>query len=454
MARRSYIPLLSLVVAAGLVMSPITSAVATERPVDDSESIAPAAASATVNARILIELPGGSIVPVDLDQGVVRLYSAGFGTGLADYSFSSGADGAIVATVAPGDYLIEFASSDPRALPVHEWYTNSRYQQGALPVTLADGANINLGNMILESRSLDATRLSGANRYETAVAVSQRAFPTTASAVVVVNGESFPDALSAGPLANNLSAAMLLVTSNSIPEATRLEIDRLNPASIYIVGGTGVVSNAVLEQLRPYASDPSFVYRIAGADRYATSRAVVERIGVGINTLMIATGRNFPDALSAVPAANAFGVGALLLVDGTRTTLDGATQTLLESRSAADFYIVGGTGSVSAPLASAVSAISPTTRLAGDDRYATSVAVAFHFFVESDEAFIANGTGFADALAAGPVAARAQAPVYLARATCMPAVVQDDVLSVFANRIVLVGGSAVLSDSVASLTTC
>jgi putative cell wall-binding protein len=175
---------------------------------------------------------------------------------------------------------------------------------------------------------------------------------------------------------------------------------------------------------------------------------------MGINTLMIATGRNFPDALSAVPAANAFGVGALLLVDGSRTTLDSETQAILEDRSTAEFYVVGGTGSVSAPLASAISAISPTTRLSGPDRYATSVAVAFHFFVESDEAFIANGSGFADALAAGPVASRAQAPVYLSRATCMPVVVRDDVLSVYANRIVLVGGSAVLSDSVASLTSC
>jgi putative cell wall-binding protein len=451
--RRS--PTLSVAALALLLVGAPSAALAAERPVDDTPPLT-SAADGSVTARVLVQLPSGDFEPVQPGEAVLRLYSAGFSDGSAVATFASGADGVITATVPPGDYFLEFASTDPRTFPVHEWYTNQRYSDGALALTIGDGASINLGNQALELRELDSTRVAGADRFATAVAVSQRAFPVVGAGVdvVVVNGNSFADALSAGPLANDLNGSLLLVTGTTIPEVTRAEIDRLNPTSIWIVGGTGVVSSAIEEQLRPYAANPDFIYRLAGADRYATSRAVVQQIGPGINNLMIATGRNFPDALSAVPATNAFGRGALLLVDGTRTSLDDATRTLLNARTSADFWVVGGTGAVSAPLVADIQTIAPVVRLSGADRYATSQAVAFQFFVQADEAYLANGSGFADALAAGPAAADAGAPVYLTRQTCIPTVIYDDILAVFANRIILVGGTGVLTNGVATFTVC
>jgi putative cell wall-binding protein len=451
--RRS--PILSVAALALLLVGAPSAALAAERPVDDTPPLT-AAAGGTVTATVLVELPSGDFVPAQEGEAVLRLYSAGFTNWIAVATAESNASGVITATVPPGDYFLEFASTDPRTFPVHEWYTNQRYSDDALTLTIGDGASINLGTVALELRELDSTRVAGADRFATAVAVSQRAFPVVGAGVdvVVVNGNSFADALSAGPLANDLNGSLLLVTSTTIPEVTRAEIDRLNPTSIWIVGGTGVVSSAIEEQLRPYAANSDFVYRLAGADRYATSRAVVQQIGPGINDLMIATGRNFPDALSAVPAANAFGRGALLLVDGTRTSLDAATRTLLNARTSADFWVVGGTGAVSAPLVADIQTIAPVVRLSGADRYATSQAVAFQFFVQADEAYLANGSGFADALAAGPVAAAGRAPVYLTRQTCIPTVIYDDILAVFANRIILVGGTGVLTNGVATFTEC
>lgn len=451
--RRS--PILSVAALALLLVGAPSAALAAERPVGDTPPLT-SAADGSVTARVLVQLPSGDFEPAQPGDAVLRLYSAGFSDGSAVATFASGADGFVTATVPPGDYFLEFASTDPRTFPVHEWYNNQRYIRDGFALTIGDGASINLGTVALELRELDSTRVAGADRFATAVAVSQRAFPTVGAGVnvVVVNGNSFADALSAGPLANDVNGSLLLVSGTSIPEATRAEIERLNPTSIYIVGGTSVVSSAIEEQLRPYAANPDFVYRIAGADRYATSRAVVERIGPGINNLLIATGRDFPDALSAVPAANAFGRGALLLVDGARSSLDAATRTLLNGRTSADFWVVGGTGAVSAPLVADIQTIAPVVRLSGADRYATSQAVAFQFFVQADEAYLANGSGFADALAAGPAAADAGAPVYLTRQTCIPTVVYDDILAVFANRIILVGGTGVLTDGVATFTEC
>lgn len=436
-----------------MVIAPAMVSTASERPIGDGP-LSSAAVDATITASVEVQLPDTSFVPAGVGEAVMRVYDANDGNFVADGAFTSNGIGVITATMPAGDYVIEIASTDTRIAPVHEWWPNGRRFSDSSIVSVGSGMLIALGTISLEQREITVTRLAGASRYETAVALSQRAFPGTAPAVVIVNGGTFADALSAGPLANSVIGSMLLVASDSIPAATRNEITRLNPSSIYIVGGTGAVSPAVEQELRTMVASPSSVIRISGADRYATSRAVVERIGTGIDDLMIATGRNFPDALAAVPAANAFGRGALLLVDGTASSLDDATRSLLTARSAADFWIVGGTGSVSAALATDIATITPPTRLSGTDRYSTSVEVAFRFFVQADDAVLANGSGFADALAAGPVAAYLRAPVYLTQQDCVPQTVRDDIFSVFANDVVLAGGTGSLSLRVEQFTQC
>lgn len=85
--------------------------------------------------------------------------------------------------------------------------------------------------------------------------------------VVIVNGTTFPDALSVGPLAAKLNAPILLVGKDSVPAATKAQLTALNPTRIIVVGGTGVVSQACVAQLAEFG----LVERIAGADRYATA---------------------------------------------------------------------------------------------------------------------------------------------------------------------------------------
>ena len=80
--------------------------------------------------------------------------------------------------------------------------------------------------------------------------------------------------------------------------------------------------------------------------------------------------------------------------------------------------------------------------------------VAFRFFVQADDAVLANGSGFADALAAGPVAAYLRAPVYLTQQDCIPQTVRDDIFSVFANDVILAGGTGSLSLRVEQFTQC
>lgn len=88
--------------------------------------------------------------------------------------------------------------------------------------------------------------------------------------VFIATGANFPDALGAAAVAGASLAPVLLVTRDAIPEETLTELQRLQPDSIVIVGGTSVVSDAVVDELEALGFAPT-VTRIAGANRYDTA---------------------------------------------------------------------------------------------------------------------------------------------------------------------------------------
>lgn len=101
------------------------------------------------------------------------------------------------------------------------------------------------------------SRVFGANRYETAVALSQAYLwdNTNTIAVYIASGLDYPDALALG-LSNFQDGPLLLVTPTNIPLATRTELERLQPCYIDVIGGTGAISNTVFNSLKAYA-DPA-----------------------------------------------------------------------------------------------------------------------------------------------------------------------------------------------------
>jgi putative cell wall-binding protein len=143
------------------------------------------------------------------------------------------------------------------------------------------------------------TRIAGADRYETAAAVSAAVFAAPVPVVFVATGLNFPDALVGAAAGARLGGPVLLVAGDGVPDVVAAELTRLQPARIRVLGGPGVVTDATLEALRAFSPD---VDRIAGATRYATAAAVsAATYEPGAATLDLATGANFPDALSAGP---------------------------------------------------------------------------------------------------------------------------------------------------------
>jgi hypothetical protein len=244
-------------------------------------------------------------------------------------------------------------------------------------------------------------RISGASRFDTAIATSQDQFPVagSAAAVVLTRADTYPDALAGVPLAAKVGGPLLLTSSNSLSAAVRAEIIRVLPSGgpVYILGGTSAVSAAVATTINGLGFA---VHRLAGANRFATAVAVAGALG-NPTTVFEATGLNFPDALAGGPAAIEAGA-AILLTNGSVPAAE--TTAYLTAHSGGTHYALGGPAAAADPTATAIS---------GSDRYQTAAEVAETFFHTPAVAGVATGTNFPDALAAGPDLASRDAPLLL-----------------------------------------
>ncbi|MBA4248867.1 MAG: hypothetical protein C0444_11350 [Microbacterium sp.] len=305
---------------------------------------------------------------------------------------------------------------------------------------------------------LEVDRLSGANRFATAVEISQQGFPAGSGALYIASGADFPDALAAGPAAAYRNSPLLLVSPTSIPAEVSAEIARLNPGTIYIVGGTSVVSSEVESQL---AATGAIVVRLAGADRYDTGRRIVADVyglvnpsdSTGVAVVYIATGRGFADALSAGPAAARVN-GAVILVDGLSNSVPAATLALLDQLNPLEIKIAGGSGVVSTAIQTQLAGLYSVERIAGSDRYTTSAAINADAFDTASTVLWATGAGFPDALAGVGLAGQVDGPIMLVRPTCAPAAAKSELWRLDTDRLFLLGGTGALSAAVESRVSC
>lgn len=204
---------------------------------------------------------------------------------------------------------------------------------------------------------------------------------------------------------------------------------------------------AVVAMPAARADDPT-VRRLAGPNRFATAAAVAGEFAAGVDRAFLATGRDFPDALAAVPAA-ARADAPILLVTGNR--IPDVTADALDRLDPGAITIVGGTSVISGNVARAAGnhTDGPVDRVAGADRHATAAAVADRFFdAPVDVAYVATSQAFADAVAGGPAAAHLGGPLLLTRQDRLPQVTGDALDRLQPGRIVVLGGPAAVSDDV------
>nr|WP_307760386.1 cell wall-binding repeat-containing protein [uncultured Peptostreptococcus sp.] len=301
------------------------------------------------------------------------------------------------------------------------------------------------------------TRLEGADRYATAIEVSNENFdPKDADTVVIVGGEALMDGLSSVPLAAAKNAPILLSHPKSgLNDATLNEISRacrdLNRKTVYVVGGENSVPEKAVKQLEDRFG--AVVVRLSGSDRYDTSLEVAKRLnydgelqknaGNLTGNIFITGGEGAADAMSISPVAASLSTVSISNPATTTFTNDGNVSPILVvpkdsiKRSTRDFinnfngsrYIIGGESTVSSnvyrDLSQNPNGLKPKiTRIAGSDRFDTNVQILDTFYdnetnankIVVDGAIFASGDNkfLVDAQTAGPLAASKKAPIVLA----------------------------------------
>ena len=293
-------------------------------------------------------------------------------------------------------------------------------------------------------------RISGTDRYATAIAVSQQ-YTSPVPVLFVATGTDFPDALSAAAAAAKLGGPLLLTPKAEVPEAVLAEAKRLQPESIIVVGGTNVVSEAVETTLAEIAPTK----RWGGADRYATGLNIVESAFETSTSAIIATGFAFPDALAASSAA-ATNDAPVILVNGRADQVTPETLETLTKLGVKSVTIAGGKNAVSAGIETQLAAQFKLQRIGGVDRYATAAALNDAFFPAGTTAtaFLATGLNFPDALSGAALAGAVGAPLYVTPTACLPDVVRASQTKLGVTRRIALGGTTVVSDDAAKALGC
>ncbi|MBR6771758.1 MAG: cell wall-binding repeat-containing protein [Clostridia bacterium] len=267
---------------------------------------------------------------------------------------------------------------------------------------------VNLSSFTIYPESTDSpvSRIYGADRYETAFAAADALKKELGvyrfKNIVVASGTDFADALSGSYLASAKNAPTLLVCSNSAIQNEVKDYIKANLVSngtVYILGGEVAVPASMENGLEGFN-----VVRLGGANRYETNLLILKEAGVGQSDILVCTGTNFADSLSASSTKL-----PILLV---RHSLEESQKEFLASTSGTK-YIIGGTNAVPEKLETELKAYGEVRRIGGATRFETSVLVAEEFFASPSFAVLAYAANFPDGLSAGPLAAYLNAPLIL-----------------------------------------
>ncbi|MCA0170389.1 cell wall-binding repeat-containing protein [Bacillus sp. RAR_GA_16] len=250
----------------------------------------------------------------------------------------------------------------------------------------------------------EITRIEGDNRYETAVEIAKADFEKgEAPEVVLATGLDFPDALAGAPLAYQMDAPILLTKTNTIPDEVKEALSYFDVNHVTILGGESAIMENVENELKDMNIASS---RISGENRYDTAAQIASKLDHD-DTAYVTYGGDFPDALSVASIAAQEGSPILLtktneLPAETEKALSGFDHT----------YAIGGQAVIDDDV---LTKLPEGKRIAGDNRYETSVEVIKQLDVPVKFATVATGMNFADALAGSVYAADTSQPIVLTK---------------------------------------
>ncbi len=185
--------------------------------------------------------------------------------------------------------------------------------------------------------------------------------------------------------------------------------------SIYILGGEGAVSRVYED----YFKDLGYknIKRLGGINRFATNKSIVKTLNVEKGTpIVIVNGFGFADALSVSSSAASKGYPIFM---SNADKLSNEIKDIIKDISPTKVFMIGGEGVMRNSIVDELKNIVPSLnkdnieRVAGKNRYETSLNICSKFNLLSDNAIVANGENFPDALSGSALASKMDAPIIL-----------------------------------------
>lgn len=319
------------------------------------------------------------------------------------------------------EYIVENELSKPDELPPDNG-NGGNNGGGSNSGGSSSGGSSGGGSSSDSTSNVTVKKLKGADRFETAIKISQSGW-TKSDTVVIVNGEdkSMVDGLTATPLASVKNSPILLSSNEKLHQKTVEELKRLNPSKVIVIGGNNSMPNSVVEAIKAVNSKIS-VQRIGGDTRYQTSINIAKEIDKtnNVSKLYIGAGNGEADSLSIASLA---GKEKTPIVLTQKDGVDNEAEQFIKSNKVSNIYFIGGVEKISNKAIEQVGKIAnkdiSNNRVAGQTRQETNAKVIDKFYSQSklDGVVVANQDKLIDALAVGPLAAKNNSPVILATNT-------------------------------------
>jgi putative cell wall-binding protein len=201
-----------------------------------------------------------------------------------------------------------------------------------------------LNSISINSSNIERLETDGMpNRYGTNLAIVSKLqeLGFAGNGVFVATGKNFADALSAASIAGAKGMPIVLTNGTELSDEAKAILE---DEKVFVLGGPGAISDNVVASAKDVAID---VDRLFGVNRYGTLAAILGEFSHSTDSLYVASGKNFPDALSAAPLVTDNN-GLLLLVDpnGLPKEVDAFLTKYVYQNKISSVTVLGGKGAV------------------------------------------------------------------------------------------------------------
>lgn len=226
------------------------------------------------------------------------------------------------------------------------------------------------------------------------------------------------------------------------------EANKLNSTSYQDTLASAIVDGATSYL---FNQNPLVANRLYGSTRYETSYEVFKMGWSSSETVVLASGLDYPDALCATPLASKYDA-PILLAQNTSLNNQADLTSLLKSRGVKNVFIVGGTGVLPSSFEGELASMGISSkRLGGINRYETSVKVAQELGSNTGEMALVSGLDFADGLSMSSIAGKRNMPILLSGNNYIPQEVANYIAGAGINKTYVIGGTGAISNNISNM---